>query len=59
MVSENISDQDEQLSTILSPYQTAYKVGTDHTPFQLMYGLHPLLFTKYMLPSKLGENRNT
>jgi hypothetical protein len=36
---------DEQLSTILFSYQTTYKVETDHTPFQLVYGLHPLLPT--------------
>ncbi len=28
------------------------KVGTNHTPFQLVYELHSLLPTKYLLPSK-------
>jgi hypothetical protein len=40
------------LSTILFSYRIVFKVGTDHTPFQLVYGLHPLLPTKYLLPSK-------
>jgi hypothetical protein len=58
LVSENKTDWDEHLSTILFSYQTTYKVGIGHTPFQLVYGLHPLLSTKHMLPSKFGENRN-
>ncbi len=41
---------------VLLSYQTTYKVGIGHTPFQLVYGLHPLLFAKYMLPSRLGEH---
>ncbi len=58
MVNENKNDWDEHLSTILFSYRTTYKVGTDHTPFQLVYGLHPLLPIEYMLPFKLGENRD-
>jgi hypothetical protein len=52
------NDWDEYLYTILFSYQTTYKVETGHTPFQLVYGLHPLLLIKYLLPSKLGENRD-
>jgi len=44
------------LSIVLFSYQLAYKVGIGHTPFQLVYGLYPLLLTKYLLPSKLGEH---
>jgi hypothetical protein len=40
----------------LISYQTAYKVGTSRTPSQLVYGLHPLLPTEYMLPSRPGDN---
>jgi hypothetical protein len=25
-------------------------VGTSHTPFKLVYGLHALMLTKYLLP---------
>jgi hypothetical protein len=52
----NINDWDEHLSAILFSYQTAYKIGTNHTPFQFVYGLHPLLPTEYMLPSKCSDN---
>ncbi len=58
MVNENRNDWDGHLSTILFSYQTAYKVGTGHTPFQLVYGLHLLLPTKYLLPSRPGDNRD-
>jgi hypothetical protein len=55
-VNENMNDRDEHLSTILFSYRTTYKIVTNHTPFQLVYGLHPLLPAKYMLPSKRGEH---
>jgi len=42
----------------LFSYKNAYKVGTNHTPFQLVYGLHPLLLTKYLLPSIPIDNKN-
>jgi hypothetical protein len=46
------------MSIVLFSYQTIYKVGTSHTPFQLVYGLHPLLLTKYLLPSRPSENKD-
>jgi hypothetical protein len=46
------------MSTILFSYRTVHKVGTSQTPFQFVYGLHPLLPIEYMLPYKLGENRD-
>jgi hypothetical protein len=42
------------MSTILFSYIIVFKVGTSHIPFQLVYGLHMLLFIKYLLPSKIG-----
>jgi hypothetical protein len=46
------------MSTILFSYKTSFKVGTSHIPFQLVYGLHPLLPTKYLLPSKPRQNHD-
>jgi hypothetical protein len=46
------------MSTILFYYKIDFKVGTGHTPCQLVYGLHPLLPTKYLLPSKPGHNHD-
>ncbi len=43
---------------VLFSYQTVYKVETGHTPFLLVYGLHPLLPIEYMLPFKPNENRD-
>jgi hypothetical protein len=57
LVDENKIGWDEHLSVVLFSYRTTYNVGTDHTPFQLMYGLHPLLPIEYMLPSKPSENK--
>ncbi len=57
MVNENRNDWDEHMSTILFSYWTAYKVGTNHTPFQLVYGLHPLLPIEHLLPSRPGDNK--
>jgi len=58
LINENRNDWGEHLSIVLFSYQTAYKVGTDHTPFQLVYRLHPLLPIKYLLPSKLSDNKD-
>jgi hypothetical protein len=58
LVDENRNDWDEHMSIILFSYWTAYKVGISHTPFQLVYGLYPLLPTKYMLPFRHGDNRD-
>jgi hypothetical protein len=58
LVNENKIEWDEHMSIVLFSYRIAYKVGTDHTPFQLMYGLHPLLPTKYLLGFKLRDNRD-
>jgi hypothetical protein len=49
---EKRNDWDEQLGVILFAYRIAYKVSTGHTPFQLVYGLYPLMPTKYLLLSR-------
>jgi hypothetical protein len=34
---------------MLFSYRTAYKVVVWYTPYQLVYGLHPLMPTKYIV----------
>jgi hypothetical protein len=46
------------MSTFIFSYQTTYKLGISHTPFELVYGLLPLLPIKYLLPFRPSENRN-
>ncbi len=57
-MNNNQNDLDDHVSTILFFYIIAFKVGTSHAPFQYVYILHPLLPTKYLLPSKLGQNHD-
>jgi hypothetical protein len=45
LTNEKITYWDEHLSTILFSYRTAYKVATGYTPYQLVYGFHPLMPT--------------
>jgi hypothetical protein len=48
LVSENKTDWDEHLSTVLFSYRTADK-AIQYTPYQLVYGLNPLMSTKYII----------
>jgi hypothetical protein len=45
------------MSTMLFSYKTTYKVTTWYTPYQLVYGLHPLMPTKYIVPIVGGEQK--
>jgi hypothetical protein len=58
LVSENKIDWDENLSTMLFSYKIAYKVVTGYTPYQLVYGLHPLMPTKYIILLAGGDERD-
>ncbi len=58
LINENRNDWDQHMSTILFSNRTAYKVGTSHTPFQLVYGLHPLLPTEYLLLCKPSDDKD-
>lgn len=40
---------------MLFTYSIAYKVSRRHIPFQLVYGLYPLMLTKYLLPTFTKE----
>jgi hypothetical protein len=45
---------------MLFSYKTAYKIAIGYTPYQLVYGLHPLMLTKYiMLVASGNEKDNT
>jgi hypothetical protein len=43
---------------VLFSYKTTYKVATWYTPYQLVYGLHPLMPTKYIVPIVNGNERD-
>jgi hypothetical protein len=58
LVSENRTNWDEHLSIVLFSYKAAYKVATRYTPYQLMYGLHPLMSTKYIVPIVGGNEKD-
>jgi len=57
LVSENRTNWDEHLSTMLFSYRSAYKVITRYRPYQLIYGLHPLMPRKYIIPTTSGNER--
>jgi len=59
LVSENRTDWGEHMSIVLFSYRTAYKVTTSYTPYQLVYGLHPLMSTKYIMPIINGNERDS
>jgi hypothetical protein len=58
LVSENKINWDEHLSTKLFSYKTTYKITTWYTPYQLMYKLHPLMPTMYIVPVTSGNERD-
>jgi hypothetical protein len=58
LISENRTYWDEHLSIVLFSYGTAYKVATRYTPYQLMYGLHPLMPIEYIMPIANGNERD-
>ncbi len=55
LVNENWNDWDEHMSIVILFDMIVFKVGTGHIPFQLVYGLYPLLLIEYLLPSKVGQ----
>jgi len=58
LISENKIDWDEHMSTMLFSYITAYKVATSYTPYQLVYGLYPLMPIEYIIPVVGGNERD-
>ncbi len=59
LVKENRTGWDEHLFIMLFSYKTTYKVATRYTPYQLMYGLHPLMFIEYIVPIAGGNERDS
>jgi hypothetical protein len=43
---------------MLFSYKITYKVITMYTPYQLVYGLHPLMPIKYIVPIANGNQRD-
>ena len=52
LVNNNCTNWDIQLYTMLFSYRTTYKVATGHFPFELVYGLLPLMPTEYNVPTQ-------
>jgi hypothetical protein len=44
---------------MLFSYRTTYKIATGYTPYQLVYGLHPLMPTKYIVLIVGGNERDS
>jgi hypothetical protein len=58
LICENIIKWDEHLSIMLFSYKIVYKVATRYTPYQLVYGLHPLMPIKYIMLIASGNERD-
>jgi hypothetical protein len=58
LISENRTYWDEYLSTMLFSYITTYKVVIRYTPYQLVYGLHPLMPTNYIVRFASGNEKD-
>jgi hypothetical protein len=51
MVNVNQNDCDVMLFTTLRAYQTTYKVTTQATPFELVYGIQHVMPIEFMVPT--------
>ncbi len=58
LVSDNRTNRDEHLSIVLFSYKVAYKVATRYTPYQLVYGLHPLMPIQDIVPVVGGNEKD-
>jgi hypothetical protein len=58
LVSENRTDWDEHLSTLLFSYRTTYQIAIGYTPHQLMYEPHLLMPIEYIVPIAGGNEKN-
>jgi hypothetical protein len=44
---------------VLFSYRTTYKIATRYTPYQLVYGLHPLMPIEYIILVIGGDERDS
>ncbi len=58
LLNENITNWDEHLSIVLFSYRITDKVATWYTLYQLVYGLHPLMLTEYIVLAVGGNERD-
>jgi hypothetical protein len=49
---------DEHLLTMCFSYKIIYKVATWYTPYRLVYGLHPLMPTIYVMLTFSGDHKD-
>lgn len=42
---------------VVFSYRKAYKVTTNYIPFALVYGLHPLMPTEYVVPTRRSDRK--
>ncbi len=47
------------MSTMLLSYRTTYKITIEYTPYQLVYGLHPLIPIEYIVLVVVGDERHS
>jgi hypothetical protein len=57
LVSENRTYWDENLFIVSFPCRLAYTLITRYTPYQLVYGLHPLMPIEYIVLIVGGDER--
>ncbi len=46
------------MSIVFFLYRISYKLVTSYTPYQLVYALHPLMPTKYVLLAISGDHKD-
>jgi hypothetical protein len=52
VVNANCINWDVMLFTTLWVYQTSYKITTQFTPFELVYGTQPIMLIKFIVSTK-------
>jgi hypothetical protein len=55
LVNVNRINWDAMLFIVQWAYRTSYKVITQFTPFELVYGIQPVMPTKFMVPTKKNQ----